>query len=103
MSLATQATILYARGDLDGAMALYKEQERICRELGHSAGLARSLANQAAVLAKRGSRRGASRLTREAHHLATRHGLTRLARQTRQIRRKQLRRQITRIRDALWR
>ena len=38
-SLGNQALILYARGDLDGAMALHKEQERICRELGNMDGL----------------------------------------------------------------
>ena len=32
-SLGNWATILYIRGDLNGAMAVYKEQERICREL----------------------------------------------------------------------
>ena len=34
-SLGNQALILQARGDLDGAMALHKEKERICRELGN--------------------------------------------------------------------
>ena len=33
--LGNQALILQDRGDLDGAMALQKEQERICRELGN--------------------------------------------------------------------
>ena len=33
-SLSGQANILSGRGDLNGAMALYKEQERICQELG---------------------------------------------------------------------
>jgi hypothetical protein len=48
--LGSQANILYARGDLDGAMALHKEQERLCRELGNKDGLMRSLGNQASIL-----------------------------------------------------
>lgn len=35
-SLNNQAVILYARGDLEGAMALHKEVERLCRELGNA-------------------------------------------------------------------
>jgi len=34
-SLGNWAAILYIRGDLNGAMAVYNEQERICRELRH--------------------------------------------------------------------
>jgi hypothetical protein len=48
-SLGNQSVILQNRGDLDGAMTLHKEQEQICRELGDSEGLARSLVNQAAL------------------------------------------------------
>ena len=47
------------RGELDAAMALLREQERICRELGHRAGLAISLGNQALILQRAG--RGAAR------------------------------------------
>ncbi|MFC1596736.1 DUF4062 domain-containing protein [Planctomycetota bacterium] len=39
-SLTNQAAILYDRGDLDGAMALHEESERICRELGKVEGIA---------------------------------------------------------------
>ncbi|MGA2170139.1 MAG: toll/interleukin-1 receptor domain-containing protein [Terracidiphilus sp.] len=49
-ALLNQALILYARGDLDGAMALYKDQERICRELGDNLNLAICLGNQALLL-----------------------------------------------------
>ncbi len=52
--LGDQADILHARGDLDGAMALYKEQERLCRELGKKAGLQFSLGTQANILHARG-------------------------------------------------
>ena len=38
-SLGNQALILQARGDLDGAMALHKEEERICRQFGNLDGL----------------------------------------------------------------
>jgi tetratricopeptide (TPR) repeat protein len=49
-SLSDQAQSLQASGDLDGAMELYKEQERICRESGNSEGLVSSLSNQGAIL-----------------------------------------------------
>jgi len=39
-----------ARGDLDGALALLKEWERICRELGNPEGVAIALVNQAALV-----------------------------------------------------
>jgi tetratricopeptide (TPR) repeat protein len=82
ISLGNQANILSDRGDLDGAMALHKEEERICRELGLVEGVARSLVNQASVLGLRMHCPGeALPLAEEAHRIATRHGLTALARQ----------------------
>jgi hypothetical protein len=39
--------ILKACGDLDEAIALHKEEKRICRDLGDPEGLAISLTNQA--------------------------------------------------------
>lgn len=81
-----RAPTLYARGDLDGAMALYKEQERLCRELGTPQGLALSLANQAVLFASsRGRRRDALDLAGEAYELASSHGLTALAERIRPI------------------
>lgn len=44
-SLGNQGLILKARGDLDGAMALHQEAERLCRELGKKRELAFSLGN----------------------------------------------------------
>jgi len=73
--------ILQARGDLDGAMALHKEEERICRQLGSIEGLAASLANQASVLEDMGRAREGLPLAEEAHRLATTHGCAALARQ----------------------
>ncbi len=46
----SQGLILKDRGDLDGAMALHKEQERICREPGIPQSLVYSLTNQAILL-----------------------------------------------------
>ncbi|MBT6153667.1 MAG: DUF4062 domain-containing protein, partial [Planctomycetaceae bacterium] len=48
--LGNQAVILKARGDLDGAMTLHKQEEQICRELGNKHGLSSSLGNQALIL-----------------------------------------------------
>ncbi|OGG49226.1 MAG: hypothetical protein A3F84_23950 [Candidatus Handelsmanbacteria bacterium RIFCSPLOWO2_12_FULL_64_10] len=52
-SLGNQAEILYAHGDLDEAMRLFKEQENICRELGDKTGLLTSLGNQGVILLTR--------------------------------------------------
>ena len=52
--LGNQALILKARGQLDQAMALHKEQERICRQLGNLDSLQISLCNQAGILYARG-------------------------------------------------
>jgi hypothetical protein len=41
--LGSQSGIRKARGDLDGALALQKEAERLCRELGDKRGLQVSL------------------------------------------------------------
>jgi len=80
--LGNQGLILKDRGDLDGAMALHKEQERICREMGNVEGLAISLVNQAGLLGLSMRRpREALPLAEEAHRIATRHGLTALAKQ----------------------
>ena len=61
-SLDNQAQIIYRRGDLDGAMALLNERERICRELGNKDGVAGSLGGQANILHARGDLVGAMAL-----------------------------------------
>jgi len=58
-SLGNEAVILRARGDLDAAMALHKEEEMICRELGDRDGLRVSLGNQALILEEHGDLDGA--------------------------------------------
>jgi hypothetical protein len=78
-ALAAQANIYHAARDLENAMRLYQEQERICRELGNMEGLAMSLANQAACHVMDGRREEAVGLIREAHRLVQRHGLARAA------------------------
>ena len=68
-SLGNQTNILRVRGDFDGAMALYKEQERICRELGNLDGLQASLGNQALILYTRGDLDGAMELHKEKERI----------------------------------
>jgi hypothetical protein len=50
-------------------MALLKEQERLCRELGDKAGLSASLGNQANILYGRGQPDAAMALMRQAEQL----------------------------------
>ena len=85
-ALGNQALILKAQGDLDGAMRLHKEQERICRELGKVEGMAISLANQASLLSNKLNRpQEALPLAEESYRLATQHGLAALAGQIKPI------------------
>ena len=50
-------------------MALHKEQERICRELGNKDGLQASLGNQALILKARGDLDGAMALHKEEERI----------------------------------
>jgi hypothetical protein len=50
-------------------MALLKESERICRELGNSEGLQRALNNQASILYYRGNSEDAMALLKEQEKL----------------------------------
>jgi tetratricopeptide (TPR) repeat protein len=63
--LGSQGVSLEARGDLDQAMALYKEQERICRQVKHLEGLGTSLGNQGVILQIRGDWDAAMTLHKE--------------------------------------
>lgn len=73
--------ICHARGDLDGALVLLREVERICRQLSNVQGLTTSLTNQAATLLQLGHTREALPLAEEAQQLAARHGYAVLAKQ----------------------
>jgi len=56
-------------------MALHKEGERICRELGHKAGLQASLGSQALILQARGDLEGAMALHKEEERICRELGL----------------------------
>ena len=73
-SLNNQALILKTRGDLDGAMALHKEQERICRQTGNLYGLQLSLGNQANILYAQGDLDGAMALHKEEERICRQFG-----------------------------
>ena len=50
-------------------MALYKERERLCREIGNKQGLSTSLGNQADILYSRGDLDSAMALYKESERL----------------------------------
>jgi hypothetical protein len=63
------------RGDIEGALALHKEQERLCRELGSQEALSIALACEANILRRIAERRvEAKQLVEEALQIATSHG-----------------------------
>ena len=62
-------------------MALLKEQERICCELGDPDGLAISLANQGSLLVKTGRKGEGLALVEQARETAATHGLEALRQQ----------------------
>jgi tetratricopeptide (TPR) repeat protein len=68
-SLRAQAVIHLKRGDLDKAMVLLKEAERICRELGDHAGLSACLGNQASIFHDRGDLDGAMELHKKQERI----------------------------------
>jgi tetratricopeptide (TPR) repeat protein len=69
-SLGNQGVLLEHHGDLDGALALHKEQERLCRRLGNIHFLSSSVGNQAWILIGRGDLDGAMPLLQEQERLA---------------------------------
>lgn len=80
-SLANRALVLKANRELPRALELMNEQERICRQIGSQEGLAIALFNQAHTLVQLHRLKEARNKAREAHEIACRHGLARLARQ----------------------
>lgn len=53
-AIGNQANLLYARGELDGAMTLYEEAEAICGRIGDNNGRQRALGNRALIMHTRG-------------------------------------------------
>ncbi len=68
-ALCNQALVLSGRGDWDGAMALHREEERLCREMGQKDGLSVALGRQALILRDWGDLEGALALHREEERL----------------------------------
>ena len=64
-----QAKLLQDRRDPDGAMAVHKRAERLCRKLGNKEGLSYSLGSQALILQRRGDLDRAMALHKEAENL----------------------------------
>ena len=54
LALGNAASCRAALGDPEGALAGFRQQEKLSRELGDGTGITRSLENQAAVLGQRG-------------------------------------------------
>lgn len=71
--LDSQVLILRARGDLDGALVLLMEQEKICKALVNENSLARCLFNQAIILNRKGMRPEAIAKAGEAYQIAVEH------------------------------
>ncbi|MEN6428712.1 MAG: AAA family ATPase [Phycisphaerales bacterium] len=72
--LGNQALILWTRGDIDEAMVLIKDQERICRQLGDLDGLQMSLLNQSVILKMQGDLDGAMALLKEQERVCRHSG-----------------------------
>jgi tetratricopeptide (TPR) repeat protein len=68
-SLGNRGDVLARGGDLDGAMAIYLQEERLCRELGNRAGLAAALGHQASIHKRRGFLDGAMSLFRQQEEI----------------------------------
>jgi len=79
LSLASQAYIRLVYEDIDGAMSLYKEEERIWRERGIMNSLALALVNQALILNGQNNPQEALPLAEEAYMITVEHGYTTLS------------------------
>jgi len=69
VSLGNQGELLYTQGDLDSALALREEEERLCRELGDMYSLTASLGEQAMILMNRGDLDSAMKMNKEVEQL----------------------------------
>jgi len=67
--LGNQAMILFARGQLDGALTLLKEQAQICSDLGNINALSDSYLGQAQIQKTRGNLDGAMELLKKAEQI----------------------------------
>jgi len=67
--LCNQASILYARGEREPAMSLYREAERAFRELDYKIGLLNCLNSQSLIYFDRGEQEEALRCLREAEEI----------------------------------
>jgi len=72
-------------GDLDGAMELYIDKERIYREIGLKDELSCSLLIQGCIVAQKGEFDRARVMLDEAHQIAVQDGYVALARQIEEI------------------
>lgn len=73
--LSARSEILAIDGDIDTALALMDERQRICRRLGQWPRLADALNSEAAIRLGRGELEKAMRLLREAEAISREHGL----------------------------
>lgn len=81
-----QANIFYIKGELNEAMKLYKEKERICRELRNMSGIATSLINQALCFFEMDPRKRKSlQLAEQAYQIVVEYGYIQLAEQIKPI------------------
>jgi len=69
-ALGDQAALLVEAGEMDAAVPLLKEQERICREIDDHVGLQRTLGNQASALLLRDDFDAATPLLEEQERIA---------------------------------
>ena len=74
VAIGNKANILKNRGDLEGALILLEEKERICRESSNEEGLQATLGNRAGILRVREDLDGALCLLEEQEQICSRLG-----------------------------
>src|SRR5271157_2374252 len=73
-SIGSKAWILYSKSDFDNAMCLFKEQERICRDIGNIIGLQYSIRYQANILSLKNHFDAAMALFKEEEKICREYG-----------------------------